>query len=135
MLSELNESTSNFDKAIETLNELLIVYRSKPGERIIEGELAGRLGIFRTPLRGALYRLTSGGFLGLISSREFFYRKFQPREIFKFYQLREVLDATRRQNADAVATNMEAHISRRLNEIKGGIKDGVFQNLYCQTRR
>ncbi|WP_461320763.1 GntR family transcriptional regulator [Bradyrhizobium diazoefficiens] len=42
---------------------MAVSYEFKPGERLNEGELAKRLGVSRTPLREALNRLNTEGFL------------------------------------------------------------------------
>ena len=127
MPSGHKEPASNVEKAYEMLKELLIVYRFKPGGRINEDELARQLSVCRTPPRGILNWLTSQGFLRFISGRGLFYRELQSPEISEFYQLRTVLNAIRRQDADAAAAAMESHISRRLDEITGGIKEGLLR--------
>lgn len=45
----------------EQLRELIVHGRLAPGSRIIETELAKRLGVSRTPVRGALHRLLQEG--------------------------------------------------------------------------
>ena len=46
-----------------TLREMAISYQFKPGEKVSEIELAQRLGVSRTPVREALTRLVTDGFL------------------------------------------------------------------------
>ena len=45
------------------LRNMAIAYQFKPGERLSEIELAERLGVSRTPVREALTRLVTEGFL------------------------------------------------------------------------
>ena len=125
MPSGPKDPASSVDNVHEMLKELLIVHRFKPGGRVNEGELARRLGACRTPLRGVLNRLMSKGFLRFISGRGFFCRELQSQEIFEFYQLRTVLAAIHRQDADAdnATAAMVSHISHHLDEITGGIKE------------
>ena len=47
----------------ERLRELIIDGRLAPGTRIVETEVAARLGVSRTPVRGALQRLQQEGFI------------------------------------------------------------------------
>ncbi len=111
------KALSNVDKAYLAIKEMLIAYRFKPGERINEVELAKRLGVSRTPLREALNRLTSEGFLSFIGGRGFFCREFKPREIFELYQLRTVLEVAATRMASEQATEAEIdELERFLDE-------------------
>src|SRR5678809_266639 len=47
----------------ERLRALIIDGRLAPGTRIVETEVAARLGVSRTPVRGALQRLQQEGFI------------------------------------------------------------------------
>src|SRR3954468_15734849 len=47
----------------ERLRELIIDGRLAPGTRIVETEVAERLGVSRTPVRGALQRLQQEGYV------------------------------------------------------------------------
>src|SRR5678815_4380612 len=47
----------------ERLRELIIDGRLAPGARIVETDVAARLGVSRTPVRGALQRLQQEGFV------------------------------------------------------------------------
>jgi DNA-binding GntR family transcriptional regulator len=51
------------DKVYHRLRELIIDGRLAPGTRIIETDVADRLGVSRTPVRGALQRLQQEGFV------------------------------------------------------------------------
>ena len=117
MSADPEKSASNVDRAYATLKDMLIAFRFKPGERINEGELAKRLGVSRTPLREALNRLTSEGFLNFIGGRGFFCREFQPREIFELYQLRTVLEVAAARMACSAASDADlAALARFLDE-------------------
>lgn len=123
MPNNVEKAASNVDKAYGTLKDMLIAYRFKPGERVNEGELAKRLGVSRTPLREALNRLTSEGFLNFIGGRGFFCREFQPREIFELYQLRMVLEVAAARMACEVASEADLDdLSRFL--VETGPDDG-----------
>lgn len=63
-----------------------------PGERLNEGELARELRVSRTPLREALNRLTTEGFLRTVPGRGFFFRELDPKELFDLYELRSALE-------------------------------------------
>lgn len=63
-----------------------------PGERLNEGELAKELKVSRTPLREALNRLTTEGFLRSVSGKGFFFRDLDPQELFDLYELRSAIE-------------------------------------------
>lgn len=50
-------------RAYELLRELIVCGRLAPGSRIVESEIAGRLGLSRTPIRSALHRLQQEGYI------------------------------------------------------------------------
>jgi DNA-binding GntR family transcriptional regulator len=55
-----------------------VSFELKPGERLNEGEPAKRLGVSRTPLREALNRLNTEGFLRFTPGKGFFCRELRP---------------------------------------------------------
>jgi len=85
-------SDSFVDRAYDQLRKMAIGYEFKPGERLNEGEIARQLGLSRTPLREALNRLTTEGFLRFSPGKGFFCRELDPKEIYDLYQLRKALE-------------------------------------------
>jgi len=85
-------SPSFVDRAYEQLREMAISYQFKPGAKINELEIARTLGVSRTPLREALNRLTTEGFLRFLPGKGFFCRELDPKQIFDLYQLRKSLE-------------------------------------------
>lgn len=67
-------------------------YEFKPGERLNEGDIARRLGVSRTPLREALNRLNTEGFLRFAPGKGFFCRELDAHEIFDLYELRKSIE-------------------------------------------
>ncbi len=89
--AEIN-SDSVVDRVYEQLKAMAVSYEFKPGERLNEGELAKRLGVSRTPLREALNRLNTEGFLRFAPGRGFFCRELDAHEIFDLYELRKSIE-------------------------------------------
>ena len=50
-------------RAYEQLREMIVWSRLAPGSRIVESEIAERLGVSRTPVRSALHRLQQEGYV------------------------------------------------------------------------
>ena len=71
------------ESVYQTLREMAVDFRLKPGERINEVALARALGASRTPLREALNRLVSEGFLTFEPGRGFFCRKLMVKDVYE----------------------------------------------------
>jgi DNA-binding GntR family transcriptional regulator len=85
-------SDSVVDRVYEQLKAMAISYEFKPGERLNEGDIAKRLGVSRTPLREALNRLNTEGFLRFTPGKGFFCRELDAHEIFDLYELRKSIE-------------------------------------------
>ena len=85
-------SDSVVDRVYEQLKTMAVSFEFKPGERLNEGAIAARLGVSRTPLREALNRLNTEGFLRFIPGRGFFCRELDAQEIFDLYELRKSIE-------------------------------------------
>ncbi len=64
----------------------------KPGERLLETELAERLSVSRTPIREAIHRLISEGILIIAPARGVMVLELDKRQVHQIYALREVLE-------------------------------------------
>lgn len=60
----------------------------KPGERIVESALAVELGLGKTVVREALYKLEDQGFVTRIPNKGTFVTKFSPVDIDQIFQIR-----------------------------------------------
>ncbi len=87
------KKTNRAEHLYQVVKDMAIAFKFKPGERINEVSLAASLEASRTPLREALNRLVSEGFLTSKRGRGFFCRDLKPREIFELYQFRAILES------------------------------------------
>lgn len=85
-------SDSVVDRVYEQLKAMAVSYEFRPGERLNEGDIAKRFGVSRTPLREALNRLNTEGFLKFAPGKGFFCRKLDAYEIFDLYELRKSIE-------------------------------------------
>lgn len=76
---------------LNRLRNMAIAYELKPGERLSEIELAERLGVSRTPVREALARLVTDGFLEQ-ASRGFVRRPLDVQETLDLYEARLAIE-------------------------------------------
>ncbi|MCE1235943.1 MAG: GntR family transcriptional regulator [Hyphomicrobiales bacterium] len=111
------EVDSVVDRVYADLKAMAVAYAFRPGERINEGRIAAKLGVSRTPLREALNRLKTEGFLSFVPGRGFFCRELDPREVFELYELRKAIEVAAVPLAVARAAPEEiADLARFLDE-------------------
>ena len=79
----------------------------KPGDRLIETELAGRIGISRTPIREAIRQLESDGLVTHEARSGATVRKLDYSEITELYEMRAVLEGTSARFAARAASDIE----------------------------
>jgi GntR family transcriptional regulator of vanillate catabolism len=79
-------------KAQLRLRELIVGGELKPGQRIAELALVGRLGVSRTPVRAALVRLREEGLLEALPGGGFVVKDFGEDEIHDAIELRGTLE-------------------------------------------
>ena len=130
---------SNVDRITAQLRRMAAEFEIKPDERIREGEMAKRLSVSRTPLREALNRLVSEGFLTFTGGQGFFCRSLTPERILDLYEARAAveLDQTRvgrlsRMDAlqgQAMALETDRRRGLELQKIEGALRrleDGEY---------
>ena len=123
-------TSSVVDKVYDELKAMAINYALRPGERLNEIELSKRLGVSRTPLREALNRLSTEGFLRFIPGRGFYCRELNPKEIFDLFELRKAIEISgvRLSAHRAKAEQIEA-IERFLEETGPEVGDRTTEQL------
>jgi DNA-binding GntR family transcriptional regulator len=86
------EGQTAAELAYRELRLMAVTFRFRPGERLNEVALARKLNISRTPLREALNRLASEGFLIGAARRGFFARELNVDEVAQLYEMRSILE-------------------------------------------
>jgi DNA-binding GntR family transcriptional regulator len=128
--SAAGDETSIVERVYAQLRELAIRFELLPGDRVNEVELAKQFGVSRTPLREALNRLVSDGFLTFVAGKGFFRRSLDVKEIFDLYEMRQKLEMGLAELAveratevqiqeirDFLAVSMKEDPSRTVNEL------------------
>lgn len=77
---------------VDRIREMIITGQLLPGERVIEADLAKRLGVSRTPIREALPLLEADGYLEVVGKRGFAVKRFDSNEAYAAMELRAVLE-------------------------------------------
>ena len=100
------------DRVHRKLRDMAMTFRFLPGERINEALLAKELGVSRTPLREALNRLSTEGFLTFSANSGYFRNQLDVKEIFDLYEFRLFLELS------AVKLAVERASDEQLAEIE-----------------
>jgi DNA-binding GntR family transcriptional regulator len=80
------------DQVYAALKQEMHDFQLVPGDRFSEGEVAQRLGVSRTPVREALFRLRNEGLLEVESKAGWFVRPIDFNRIEQLYDLRVLLE-------------------------------------------
>ena len=81
------------DRAYELIKQRLLNNDYPPGSFLSERQLAGSLGMSKTPVKGALERLESEGFISVSPQQGIVVRELSVREIADQYEIRSVLES------------------------------------------
>ncbi|MBV2142126.1 GntR family transcriptional regulator [Falsochrobactrum sp. TDYN1] len=90
--TDVRRSADSSEKAYKAIRQLLVEFRLKPEERLNEVQLSRRLGVSRTPIREALNRLASEGFVSAAPNRGFFVRSLNIEGLLDLYELRIIIE-------------------------------------------
>ena len=98
----------NLDEfAYKKIIELILKDRFRPGEFILETELAESLGLSRTPVRHALGQLVAEGFLDKKKKKGCFIPLPSPRDAKDVFFIREHLEGLAAETASGCATDQD----------------------------
>ncbi len=88
----LGPPTSRSDLVESALREMIIAGRFRPGETLVERQLAEMLGVSKTPVREALIALASTGLVQVSRNRGVVVRRPGTDDIRKVFELRLLLE-------------------------------------------
>ena len=90
-LREGSKNPGHFEVS-ERLRQLILVGEYGPRERLIEEQVAERLGVSRTPIRQALTMLEAEGLVEIAPNRGATVCSFSVEDVWEIYDLRAVLE-------------------------------------------
>lgn len=99
-----------------------------PGEKIVQEQLADKLGISRTPLRAALQMLEAESLIESIPRKGVIVRKFSTQEAIEIYDCRIALECTAVRLFSQKATQLEIDSLRNL--LKPFVKSQIDTKAY-----
>ncbi|WP_060885099.1 GntR family transcriptional regulator [Streptomyces caniscabiei] len=80
------------ERVLGTLRQDIIAGRLRPGDRLVERELADRFGVSRVPVREAIRALVAEGFVHFETPRRTVVRRLTPADVAELFELREALE-------------------------------------------
>lgn len=87
------EQTLLRQKVVASLRRAIELGGLKPGQRLIEKDLCGRLAVSRTSLREALRDLEANGVVTKVSARELVITRLTPEDTAALYDIRGAIEA------------------------------------------
>ncbi|MFD9006933.1 GntR family transcriptional regulator [Streptomyces sp. NPDC059582] len=104
------------DRVYEALLELITTRALQPGQHLVESELAGHLGVSRQPVREALQRLNTEGWVDLRPAQGAFVHEPTEEEADQLLTVRTLLEA---EAARLAAANADSAGIAALEELLG----------------
>lgn len=80
------------ESVVQSIREAIQSGWLRPGERVVEADLAAELGVSRAPIREALRQLEQEGLLENVPRHGTVVVKFSPEDVLEIYSLRSVLE-------------------------------------------
>src|SRR5262249_166817 len=128
------------DRAYERIKQRLLNDEYPPGSFLSERQLAGNLGMSKTPVKAALERLESEGFITVSPQQGIVVRQLSVHEIADLYEIRSVLESyTLRTLAGQLAPDQVARVRANLQaqaRLRGGgdVAKGVELDAACHAQ-
>ena len=88
----MNEYLPLRDVVFNTLRQAILRGELKPGERLMEVQLANKLGVSRTPIREAIRKLELEGLVTMIPNKGAYVTGISQKDVYDIYRIRSVLE-------------------------------------------
>jgi DNA-binding GntR family transcriptional regulator len=113
---ESNPGKSRSEYVYEWLCDAISEGRFAPGARLREEEIAGNLGVSRTPVREALLRLQARGLLAVGIGRSLVVAQLTLQQVRELYAMREILEGSAARFAAQHAGEHDVALLRRIHK-------------------
>lgn len=105
--TRLIQHSSLSEKIYDSLKNQIINEELKPGERLLDDQLASTFGVSRTPVREALARLSNEGLVEIVSRSGVYVKKLTRENIEEIYEIRKVLEGLAARKATTFITDKQ----------------------------
>ncbi|MET9954843.1 GntR family transcriptional regulator [Streptomyces sp. NPDC006339] len=118
------------DRVCEGLRDRIITGRLKPGDRLVERDVAEDFGVSRVPVREAIRILIGEGFLQAVSQRRIVVREMSRQDVENLFDMREALEVLAVRRAAERRTPAElSTLARLLDEARAATDAGGPERL------
>jgi DNA-binding GntR family transcriptional regulator len=120
------------EQVYRQIKELILNGRYIAGERLLEVQISLELKVSRSPVREALRRLVSDGFLVYAPNKGVFVREYQEKDLHDIFELRSFLEKL---GIERSTDKITPEIKEKLLNIKTGIADCIkIHDIAAYTR-
>ncbi|MEU5889935.1 GntR family transcriptional regulator [Streptomyces sp. NPDC047461] len=118
------------ERVLATLRQEIIAGHLRPGDRLVERELAERFGVSRVPVREAIRALVTEGFVHFETPRRTVVRRLTPKDVKELFELREALEVYAAALAAARATPQDlAEVEQLLGQAATATEAGDAETI------
>ncbi len=117
----------------DTLREAIISGVLRPGERLMESQLAGELGVSRTPVREAIRKLELEGFVVMVPRKGAYVAGISLKDIVDVFEVRAALEALATSLAAERITDEELEELERILVRKAELIDQQEIKLFIES--
>lgn len=116
---EENNLLSIREHAYLYLKEMILEGELKAGDRLIERELAGKLNISRTPIREALFRLESQGFVKTVPRKGVVVSNISEHEVIEVFTILASLEVLAvKMAAQRMDPETQSELEKKIQELR-----------------
>lgn len=128
---DANSCKSLREIVFETIRTAIVQGNLKPGERLMEVQLAQELGVSRTPVRESIRKLELEGLVKMIPRKGAYVTPLSIKDLKEMMQIREALESLVAKLAAENATEEEVEAMRKSNRgfedsLRNGDEDGII---------
>ena len=125
--SSLSEDAYTFVRALFLKGD-----RYSPGDKISVEELSRELGVSRTPLWGAIYRLEAEGIVEIVPRLGVYLVDYDPKKVIEIYVAREALEGVAaRLAAQRITERQIAALQANIDMQRAHLKQGEIDKYYA----
>lgn len=121
------DNTNISETTFHRVRELIVRGKIAPGSRVVEADLADRLGVSRTPIRAALHRLRQEGYIivgaGSASKARLSIAPLTQDDARELYQIIGHLEGLAARSTAQLEPQVRGNLVRRLTELNAGLRE------------
>jgi DNA-binding GntR family transcriptional regulator len=132
---DLNTFKPLGEVAYEALRDAIMTKQLLPGERLMETELANEMGISRTPVREAVRRLETDGYVVIVPRKGSYVAGISMKDVMDVFEIRTALEMLAAEKAAERATEEEMEdLKRAVRDMSDTENAGILATVDSDAR-